>query len=168
VGFRPVREGTANFFLQIGTNGMNHVGEDTAGTSVLFGLDTSAGVTYNAGNSSHRNETLPGDTPDLILNVSEPGTATPGDYNGNNGVDAADYVVWRKSGIGLLADGTGPSGSPDGVVNELDYTYWRSRFGMTGAGSSQSAESSFAVPEPSLIAYVVSVFIPPVRRRRPR
>jgi hypothetical protein len=167
VGFRPVREGTTNFFLQIGTNGMNHVGEGTAGTSVLFGTDTSAGATYNAGNANHRNETLPADSADLILNVSESGTATPGDYNSNNGVDAADYVVWRKSGLGLLADGSGPSGSPDGVVNEHDYTFWRARFGTTGAGSSQSAESSFAVPEPTLIAYVVSVFIPPVLRRRP-
>ena len=59
-------------------------------------------------------------------------TPTPltGDYNGNGTVDAADYVVWRKSegqtGAGLPADGDG-----DMDVDENDYLVWRANFGRT-------------------------------------
>ena len=57
-------------------------------------------------------------------------TPTPltGDYNDNGTVDAADYVVWRKSvgqtGAGLAADGDG-----DMDVDENDYLVWRANFG---------------------------------------
>jgi hypothetical protein len=41
-----------------------------------------------------------------------------GDYNGDGGVDAADYVWWRKN------DGGNPAG----------YNTWRANFGATGGG----------------------------------
>jgi T5SS/PEP-CTERM-associated repeat protein len=68
-----------------------------------------------------------------------------GDYNGDGFVDAADYVVWRKTfnqtGPGLAADGNG-----DRVVNDADYDFWQSRFGsVVGPGSGDSA----LVPEPA-------------------
>ena len=44
-------------------------------------------------------------------------SAAPGDFNGNGVVDAADYVVWRKS------DNT-----------PANYTVFRSNFGNTGGG----------------------------------
>jgi hypothetical protein len=57
-----------------------------------------------------------------------------GDYNSNGIVDAADYVVWRKSNI------NGPQG----------YADWRANFGKTLAGSGSSAlASAAAVPEPA-------------------
>ena len=43
--------------------------------------------------------------------------ALPGDFNGNGIVDAADYVVWRKS-----------DGSQNG------YATWRAHFGQTAGG----------------------------------
>jgi hypothetical protein len=59
-------------------------------------------------------------------------TPITGDYNGNGTVDAADYVVWRKSvgqtGAGLPADGDG-----DMDVDEADYGVWRANFGETAA-----------------------------------
>jgi hypothetical protein len=58
-----------------------------------------------------------------------------GDFNGDGAVDAADYVVWRKT------DGT-PAG----------YDAWRSHFGATaGAGTSITVASSSqaAIPEPA-------------------
>jgi hypothetical protein len=60
----------------------------------------------------------------------------PGDFNHDGAVDAADYVVWRKTG-----------GSSD------DYNTWRSNFGRTGgAGATASAEAlSSAVPEPTAL-----------------
>ena len=56
-----------------------------------------------------------------------------GDYNGNNIVDAADYVVWRDNPTTLKNEGASPN-----MVDAADYTFWRSRFGDTsnaGLGS---------------------------------
>jgi T5SS/PEP-CTERM-associated repeat protein len=76
-----------------------------------------------------------------------------GDYNGNGVVDAADYVVWRKtqnqSGPGLTAGSNG-----DGVVNIADYNFWRSRVGnVIGSGLG----SGSAVPEPTCAALLLLV-----------
>ena len=60
--------------------------------------------------------------------------ALPGDFNHDDVVDAADYVVWRRN-----------DGTPD------DYNAWRANFGAT-AGSAATAGLSgaahFSVPEP--------------------
>ena len=67
----------------------------------------------------------------------------PGDYNANGMVDAADYVVWRKT-----------------YGTQAGFDLWRSHFGqMAGNGSGASANA--AVPEPSalmLFALVVPFF----------
>jgi hypothetical protein len=69
----------------------------------------------------------------------------PGDYNHDERVDAADYVIWRKtlnSTTALAADG-----SYNQVVDQPDYTaIWRRSFGTTIAGSGVSIS---AVPEPN-------------------
>jgi T5SS/PEP-CTERM-associated repeat protein len=74
-----------------------------------------------------------------------------GDYNGNGVVDAADYVVWRKSqnqtGSGLAADSNG-----DSVVNVTDYNFWRSRVGnIVGTGLGFGG----AVPEPTCATLLI-------------
>ncbi len=55
-----------------------------------------------------------------------------GDYNGDNKVDAADYVAWRKNPAAF-------GGDPEG------YNTWRTNFGSTAPGSGQGG----TVPEPS-------------------
>jgi hypothetical protein len=50
-----------------------------------------------------------------------------GDYNKNGVLDAADYILWRKtlgSTSKLAADGDG-----NGTIEQPDYTYWKTRFG---------------------------------------
>jgi hypothetical protein len=51
-----------------------------------------------------------------------------GDYNQNGSVDAADYVVWRKS-----------------IGGQLAYNAWRSKFGSPAASG---LDNGAAIPEP--------------------
>jgi hypothetical protein len=93
----------------------------------------------------------------------------PGDYNQNGVVDAADYVLWRDMlnqsvTPGTGADGTGPTGEPDGVVNQLDYDFWRARFG--NSPSMSAAIASAAVPEPASWMLLVSLLIARGKPRR--
>ncbi|MGD9635525.1 MAG: dockerin type I domain-containing protein [Pirellulales bacterium] len=73
----------------------------------------------------------------------------PGDYNGDNAVDAADYNVW-KSAFGstsqLAADGSG-----NGIVDAADYTIWRDS-AASGSGSLVAA----GVPEPGTMLLVMT------------
>jgi hypothetical protein len=84
-----------------------------------------------------------------------PGATTLGDFNGDNKVDAADYVVWRK---------TMPT-------DFAKYDEWRSNFGNpSGSGSSQSLSSGSSVPEPSttLVAGLAACLLQVVRAGRPK
>jgi hypothetical protein len=84
-----------------------------------------------------------------------PAIPTPtGDYNHNGTVDAADYVVWRRTlnQTGVPA-GSGADGSANGTIDADDYTFWRQRFGNSaglGAGP--------AVPEPAALATLLLGF----------
>lgn len=72
---------------------------------------------------------------------------TPGDYNGNGTVDAADYVVWRHTygQTGLTLDGDGDGSA---AVDAEDYTLWRLTFGNV-ASFGAAAAGGAAVPEPA-------------------
>ena len=87
----------------------------------------------------------------VLLQVGE-ATLLPGDFNGNGAIDAADYVVWRKT-----------NGAPAG------YDTWRSNFGRTaGSGAAlPSAEPlSAAVPEPATLAMFVIAMIAMLSHQR--
>jgi hypothetical protein len=73
-----------------------------------------------------------------------PGGLT-GDYNDDNFVDAADYVVWRKNAGTKNSLPNDPIG---GAIGAAQYENWRASLGSSGAGASASAAES-AVPEPS-------------------
>jgi hypothetical protein len=68
---------------------------------------------------------------------------TPGDYNQDGTVDAADYVVWRK-GLGA-------------TYTQTDYDVWHANFGQTiGSGAAlPSAEPLSVIPEPSTALLVL-------------
>lgn len=63
------------------------------------------------------------------LDANVGGAAPQGDYNMDNAVNAADYVVWRKTGI------NGAAG----------YTTWRANFGATGG------------PDPAILQQIADI-----------
>jgi hypothetical protein len=67
---------------------------------------------------------------------------TPGDYNFNGTVDAADYVLWRFK-LNLAA--WLPNDTTPGTVLPVDYDVWRANFGNAVPPSA----ASIPVPEPS-------------------
>jgi hypothetical protein len=74
--------------------------------------------------------------------VSPPGL--PGDYNDDGSVDAADYIVWRKT-FGQIGEDMPADGDGSGEIDNGDWTIWMANFGNAqpsgGAGS-------ILVPEP--------------------
>jgi hypothetical protein len=78
----------------------------------------------------------------------------PGDYNGDNVVDAADYTIWRDtlgSTTDLRANGDN-GGASAGVIDSADYDLWKSNFGVAlGAGSGSQA----VVPEPTSLTLMI-------------
>ena len=97
----------------------------TSGTFSSINLPTLAGLTWNTSQLYTTG----------TLSVTSAGI--PGDFNNDGKVDAADYVVWRKT------DGT-PAG----------YNVWRAHFGQT-AGSGSGSNTNTAAPEPATLALLV-------------
>ena len=64
----------------------------------------------------------------------------PGDYNGDDTVDAGDYVVWRDN---LGQPVVLPNDPTSGTVGQVDYDVWKANFGATLLPGLASA-----VPEP--------------------
>jgi hypothetical protein len=77
----------------------------------------------------------------------------PGDYNQDGIVDAADYIVWRKtlgqSGAGLAADGNN-----NGSIDSGDFDVWRAQFGQN-AGGGAGAIANPSVPEPTALVLLI-------------
>jgi hypothetical protein len=73
----------------------------------------------------------------------------PGDYNGDQVVDAQDYNFWRAR-VGMsVTPGTGADGNNNGVIDAGDYVVWRKSL---NAGSGSSLAS---VPEPSAMCLML-------------
>jgi hypothetical protein len=92
--------------------------------------------------------------------------AISGDYNHNGTVDAADYVVWRKT-FGQTGPGLAADGNSNGTIDNADFNVWRAHFGQT-AGSAAGAIANSVVPEPATFALIMFASSGWLLRRRPR
>lgn len=94
-----------------------------------------------------------------------------GDYNNNGVVDAADYVLWRKTMGNSVNVGVAADGDLSGTIDAGDYSTWRQNFGKAvpnvpaGAGASVGFAS---VPEPasSFIITIATLTVLSGRRSR--
>jgi hypothetical protein len=78
----------------------------------------------------------------------------PGDYNADDSVNAADYVVWRRHrDESFVLLGEDPAATTPGVVDEEDYDFWRAHFGNT-VGNSSSAAGTIAEPATTLVLLI--------------
>jgi T5SS/PEP-CTERM-associated repeat protein len=87
-----------------------------------------------------------------LRSLSDAVPILPGDFSADGTVNAADYVVWRKSG--------GPPG---------EYETWRTNFGRTAGGGDGSAASLGAhsqVPEPASFVMFLTGTLAATRIRR--
>jgi hypothetical protein len=107
--------------------------------------------------------TLPPYIDNLTLDVTPVASGTPGDYNGNGIVDAADYTVWRDH-LGQTFALQNRDSANNGPINMADYASWISNFGNhSGSGSGASA----AVPEPANVLLLLSGTLVICSRRVP-
>jgi hypothetical protein len=113
------------------------INPDGSATQNLYGMRTNGGI--------------------RAFSFTLPAPSVSGDYNGNNVVDAADYVIWKKHD-GLMGGATTAQGdgTGDGNVTSDDYEYWRTRFGNTSGGSGTGGLGASPVPEPNSIAMLIT------------
>ncbi len=77
-------------------------------------------------------------SPNQVLSLIENAEPLAGDFNSDGSVDAADYVVWRKTG----------------GANVAGYALWRQNFGATMLDAAGSI-GRLTVPEPSTLLLLV-------------
>lgn len=120
------------------------------------------------------NINLPLLSPGFVWNISKTNTAltlsvATGDYNRDGIVDAADYVLWRKTRNTTTGTAyAGADGNGDSMINDLDLAIWRTNFGSTRGGSfggGAASMNSFAAPEPSSALLLLIAGLPFVLRR---
>lgn len=85
--------------------------------------------------------------------------ASPGDFNGDGLVNAADYTTWRDN-LGQPASAINEQGSGALLVVEADYDVWAENYGA------DYSPGATAVPEPASLGLVLAAALFGVRTHR--
>jgi hypothetical protein len=94
-----------------------------------------------------------------------PITYLGGDYNGDQIVDAGDYVVWRDNvGLFTALPNSDPAALSEGFVDEEDYDYWVANYGR----AITSSAASHVVAEPASASLAAVGWLSLVLMRRGR
>ncbi len=147
-------EGAAEVSLQMGSAGINHLGEESALTDVVFGALTDPAL--NAGNASGQTgREKNSETPELVFTVADTGQQNA-DFDADSDVDGSDFLTWQR-GYGT-SSGIGDANN-DQLTDGADLVIWEQQF---GSPQNNTAAASLAVPEPStgmLWAFAISLLI---------
>jgi hypothetical protein len=68
-----------------------------------------------------------------------PSSPIPGDYDGSGLVDDGDYTFWRSGFSSTVAPSSGADGSGSGVIDAADYVIWRRQMGNGSASVASGA-----------------------------
>jgi hypothetical protein len=96
--------------------------------------------------------------------VTELSPLLVGDYNDDGVVDAADYVVWRKS-FGLTVTLPNRDVANSGPISMADFDRWRENFGNAAPGSGSAERVSTPEPSAMALAMIVVALVPFARAR---
>jgi hypothetical protein len=151
----PMLEGLANnggptmtHLLMSGSPALNSGGSATAGSGEVpmfdqrgIGFDRVLGSQIDIG---------------AVEMPAPVGPALPGDYNLDGGVDAADYVMWRKMFGLTVPQYEGADGNGDTMIDDGDHAVWTEHFGepSPGSGGEAAADSQSA----ALAAFPFNVY----------
>jgi hypothetical protein len=86
-----------------------------------------------------------------------------GDFNGDQTVDGADFVLWQRNLGAPDESALNGNGNDMNGVDQADLALWRSNFGMTASAAAVSA-----VPEPQTFALLVGGMVASLALRRRR
>jgi fibronectin-binding autotransporter adhesin len=150
----PILSNSSDVYLaSAGILNLSYTGTDIVNSLFLDDVAQAVGLWGATGNglADFTTDLITGDG---LLDVQSPGSL-PGDYNSDNVVDAADYVLWRK-------DPDSFGGDPDG------YNTWVDNYGATAGGGSGALDVTAVVPEPGtglLALFALSGLIAVAARR---
>ena len=180
--FSQVANGSVTLELSASSLGHSIVQAKVANLDGVLNIQLASGYTPSIGNEFHvvdATSSVSGQFDSVVLPALAAGLAwdlaygtssvalrivLQGDYNRDNRVDAADYVVWRRTFNQIVPNGEGADGNYDGIINGLDFNAWRGNFGASaGTGTSTTAAP---VPEPLGTILLMSAMPTTVWRRR--
>ena len=115
-------------------------------------------IFHNLNPSDFVGETQPGSI--RVNNILAEGTTENADFDGDDDVDGADFLIWQR---GLGVGTTQPAGDADdnGSVNALDLAIWKTQF--SGGAATPAA---IAIPEPAAVALALTSLAGILVRRR--
>ena len=132
-GWQTTSPATANAISQTNLNGATTL---APGAQLAIGDISSTNFTTDAAKAGLSVQFI-------LAEALTGGGAVGGDYNGDGSVNAADYTVWRNNlGANLVLTNENPDAGTPGVVDQEDYLYWKSQFGM---GAAPAPETTFRV-----------------------
>jgi len=131
------------------------VGAGSVG-GTFYGLNEGAEVDLGYGGTTYKfTISYTGGTGnDVVLNLIP--NHIPGDINGDNIVDQADYTVWYNHYGQTPAAWADGDVTGDSIVDQADYTVWYNNYGSTGGN----------VPEPMTMALLAIGGVAMLRRRK--
>lgn len=133
------------------------------GMSVVDDIDLLPEFDLDGGGSTFDQVPLRGTSSDtlanriIFINSFDVLNFSPGDYNFDSIVNAADYNVWKAdfgSTTKAEADGNG-----NGIVDAADYVIWRDTLGQIGGPGSGSAVVSAAEPSSALLVLAAGLIL---------
>ncbi|MBA3482676.1 MAG: hypothetical protein H0T51_12755 [Pirellulales bacterium] len=82
-----------------------------------------------------------------------PGVGVLGDFDEDEDVDGADFLLWQRTLGTTVAEGSGADGSDNGVVDAADLAIWQTHFGETaGTAAAVLFSHAMGVPEPGALS----------------